>query len=307
MSIKYWFRVPVQILEAEPEDARGWIYLLGQWHIGATPGHNEIRRALGWGAGRVQKFIPKVAKWALLHGASVPEEIAEHFRSSSGAVAEHLRSDTGAPGATSKLDNPAAAEQERSTCGALAEHLRSDSRARDPFKIKREEEREEKGGEPPLQQPRKESPPEAPGASGGASTRRASPESNQGHASPVSGASVAVPAEGDLLPLLSRHLQIGYAAQAARSLHGAGICTVADAAPMDEWDIGQVVGAKYKAGTVKALREGGWLPPKERNARPATLPALPDAAQSTVKKRTLFNTIGKEEEHGHQRRTKGAS
>lgn len=138
-----WFRVPVQLIQSEPEDARGWIYLLGQWHIGANPGHNEIRRALGWGAGRVQKFIPKVAKWALLHGATVPEEVAEHFRSSSGAVAEQQRSSTGAGQPALIEDNQVVSEQERSTTGANAEQQRSGSRAGDPFREIKRERREE--------------------------------------------------------------------------------------------------------------------------------------------------------------------
>ncbi len=290
-----WFRVPVQLIQSEPEEARGWIYLLGQWHIGATPGHNEIRRALGWGAGRVQRFIPKAAKWALEHGASVPAEVAEHFRSSSGAVAEQQRSTIGACQPALIEDNRGVPEQERSTTGANAEQQRSDSRAGDPFReIKRERREEKKGEESPPQQPQKESPPEAPGAFGGASGRPASPESNQGQARPVSGASVAVPAEGDLLPLLTSQLQMGQAAAVGRLLHAAGIHTVADAAPMDEWEIGQIVGSNCKVGTLKALREGGWLPPKERAGRPP-IAALPPQMEQP-KKRTLFESISTQRE-----------
>ena len=305
MSIKYWFRVPVQILEAEPEEAAAWVYLLGKWHMGATPGHNEIRRALGWGAGRVQRFIPKVAKWALLHGASVPEEIAEHFRSSSGALAEQQRSDTGAPGATSKLDNPVAAEQERSSSGALAEQQRSDSRVRDPFReIKRREgeEREERGA-PPANPPAPEARREPSGGSGGASGRAALPESTVAPPSAPPGPSQPPPAEGDLLPLLMQHLAGGHAVQVAGKLYQAGVQRVADAEALDEFNIGQIVGSNCKVGTLKALRAGGWISPKERTAGRST-PASPP---SGVKQRTLFNTIGKEEEHGHQRRTKGAA
>ena len=304
-AIPPWFRVPVQLIQSEPEEARGWLYLLGQWHIGASPGHNEVRRALGWGAGRVQKFSPKVAKWALAHGATVPEEVAEHFRSSSGAIAEQQRSDTGAPVRALTEENQAAPEQYRSSSGAVAEQQRSDSRAGDPFRKKERSEEREERGEPPTRQPQQEGPPEAPGASGGASGRPASPESNLGQARPVSGTSLPVPAEGDLLPLLTSQLQMGQAAAVGRLLHTAGIYTVADAAPMDEWEIGRIVGTNHKVGTIKALRAGGWLPPKERSTRPA-LPT-DTAGPSGVKKRTLFAQIGKEDADVQPQRNQRAS
>ena len=87
-----WFRVPSHIVLMEPSDAAGWLWLLGMWHAGHAPRHNEIRRHLGWGAGRVQAFIPKVARWAIENGAQVPSEVAEQFRSSHGAGAEQERS-----------------------------------------------------------------------------------------------------------------------------------------------------------------------------------------------------------------------
>jgi hypothetical protein len=112
-----------------------------------------------------------------------------------------------------------------------------------------------------------------------------------------------VPAEGDLLPLLMQHLAGGYAVKVARKLFDAGVQRVADAEALDEFNISQIVGSQCKVGTLKALREGGWMSPRERTAG-RSMPALPP---SGVKQRTLFNTIGKEEEHGHQRRAKGAS
>jgi hypothetical protein len=100
-----------------------------------------------------------------------------------------------------------------------------------------------------------------------------------------------------------QHLAGGYAVQVAAKLYQAGVHRVADAEALDEFNISQIVGSQCKVGTLKALREGGWMPPRERTAG-RSMPALPAPG---VKQRTLFNTIGKEEEHGHQRRAKGAS
>lgn len=159
----------------------------------------------------------------------------------------------------------------------------------------------EERGEPPTRQPQQESPPGTSGGFGGASGHPASPESNVGQASATPAPSLPVPAEGDLLPLLMKHLAGGHAVQVARKLYDAGVSRAADADALDEFNIGQIVGSGCKVGTLKALRDGGWLPPKERSARPV-LPVLPAGCPPGVKPRTLFSRIGKEESDAQQPR-----
>lgn len=244
-----WFRVPSHIILMEPAEAAAWLWLLGMWHAGHTPRHNEIRRHLGWGAGRVQAFIPKVGKWASEAGASMPPEVAEQFRSSSGAVAEQLRSTTGAGETSIKAGKSKAPEQHRSDTGAVAEQQRSDSRAGDLLKEveKREEEREK--GEAPVQV--------------------------------IQGtqATVVIPAEpvveSPLVDLLSgAGLAPGQVAAVARKLLEAGIQSPTDeaAAVYDDFSLGNLVGNQHKGKVLPAFRRAGWLPPKERRQSMSALP-----------------------------------
>ena len=245
-----WFRVPSHIIHMEPAEAAAWLWLLGMWHAGHAPRHNEIRRHLGWGAGRVQAFLPKVGKWASEAGASMPPEVAEQFRSSSGAVAEQLRSSSGAGEASIKAGKSKAPEQHRSATGAVAEQQRSDSRAGDLLKeVDHRSEDLERGGEAPVQT--------------------------------IHGtqATVVIPAEpvveSPLLSLLtSSGMAMGQAAGVARKLLEAGITspTCQQAMAVDAFDLGRMVGSQHKGRVVVAFREAGWFPPNERQSVSAMPP-----------------------------------
>jgi hypothetical protein len=246
-----WFRVPSHIILMEPDEAAAWLWLLGMWHAGHAPRHNEIRRHLGWGAGRVQKFIPKVEKWAAEAGAAMPPGVAEQFRSSCGAVAEQLRSNTGAGETKTNAVNSKAPEQQRSDTGAGAEQERSDSRARNSSAQKRErrEEEREKKGEEPTQ------------TIHGPQATVVLPE--------------PPPEESPLLALLaSSGMPMGQAAAVARKLLEVGIVSLdcPEMEALDEWDLGRIVGTQ-KGRVIAAFRKAGWLPPKER--RQQGIPALP--------------------------------
>lgn len=260
-----WFRVPSHIVLMEPAEAAAWLWLLGMWHAGHSPRHNEIRRHLGWGAGRVQAFIPKVGKWAIEAGASMPPEAAEQFRSSCGAVAEHYRSTTGAGETSTKAGKSKAPEQHRSDTGAVAEQQRSDSRAGDLLReVEQRSEDLERGGGPPPQ--------------------------------PIQGKQATVilsepPAvESPLLSLLaSSGMSMGQAALTLRALDEAGVTSLDSEAlvPLDEFDLGRIVG-KAKGQVVAALRRAGWRPPKERQAK---VPALPKSGGMDVA-RGLWEAAG---------------
>ena len=76
-------------------------------------------------------------------------------------------------------------------------------------------------------------------------------------------------AESELLPLLvNAGLNLGAASGVIQALRGASILVVGDALPLDEWDLGRIVGTSRKVATIKAFRAGGWLPPKERASKP---------------------------------------
>ena len=70
-------------------------------------------------------------------------------------------------------------------------------------------------------------------------------------------------------------LNLGAASGVARKLAEASVLVPRDADPLDEFDLGRIVGSDRKAATIKALRAGGWLPPKER----AEVPDIPSVDQ----------------------------
>ena len=78
--------------------------------------------------------------------------------------------------------------------------------------------------------------------------------------------------------LMNAGMPGGHAASTANKLVLEGITDpLGDvAAPLDEWDIGSIVGSRRKGLTIKAFRDAGWKPPKEREAlargRPQALP-----------------------------------
>jgi len=72
-----------------------------------------------------------------------------------------------------------------------------------------------------------------------------------------------------MLPLLvNAGLNLAAASGVVRKLADASVLRPRDADPLDEWDIGRIVGSDRKAPTIKALRAGGWMPPKERASAP---------------------------------------
>lgn len=64
--------------------------------------------------------------------------------------------------------------------------------------------------------------------------------------------------------LMGAGLNLGAASGVARKLADASVLELRDADPLDEFDVGRIVGSDRKAPTIKALRAGGWMPPKER-------------------------------------------
>ena len=129
-----------------------------------------------------------------------------------------------------------------------SDRKRTASCARDPFK--REEKIEKRGegeGEaPPLKQ------------------EQGVQEVGFGPKSHMQGPSPEV-SESELLPLLvNAGLNLGAASGVIQALRGASILVVGDASPLDEWDLGRIVGTSRKVATIKAFRAGGWMPPKER-------------------------------------------
>ena len=74
----------------------------------------------------------------------------------------------------------------------------------------------------------------------------------------------------DFSPILALLVNVGipatYAASTARKLVEAGITEPTDevAMALDEFDLGRIVGSQRKGQTIKAFREAGWKPPKER-------------------------------------------
>jgi hypothetical protein len=72
-----------------------------------------------------------------------------------------------------------------------------------------------------------------------------------------------------MLPLLmAAGLNLGAASGVCRKLAEASVLVPRDADPLDEFDLGRIVGSDRKAAAIKALRAGGWLPPKERRVAP---------------------------------------
>jgi hypothetical protein len=130
-----------------------------------------------------------------------------------------------------------------------SDRKRTASCAGDPFKRseKIEIRGEGEGGVPPLKQEQ------------GVQDVGFGPKSHRQGPSPEVEAS-------ELLPLLvNAGLNLGAASGVINALRIASVLTVDDAVSLDEFDVGRIVGSSRKAPTIKALRAGGWLPPKERN------------------------------------------
>ena len=74
----------------------------------------------------------------------------------------------------------------------------------------------------------------------------------------------------DFSPILALLVNVGipagYAASTTKKLVDAGITDPTDevAMALDEFDLGRIVGSQRKGQTIKAFREAGWKPPKER-------------------------------------------
>jgi hypothetical protein len=76
-----WFRVPAFLggrlhgdhVATEPE---AWIDLLGRWSLGEDVSACAFADATCWGKGRVLKFMPKAAEWAIANGGTLPRRWA---------------------------------------------------------------------------------------------------------------------------------------------------------------------------------------------------------------------------------------
>ena len=233
-QVALWYRVPQWIggrLSGDhvATDAEAWVDLLGRWHQGEDVSACAFQKATGWGKGRVLAFMPKVAVWALDSGASLPKSWSDRLPDRpSDRKRTGLR--TGADKHVPALSDGIGPETDRAS-----DRKRTASCARDPFK--REEKIEKRGegeGEaPPLKQ------------------EQGVQEVGFGPKSHMQGPSPEV-SESELLPLLvNAGLNLGAAS--------------GDASPLDEWDLGRIVGTSRKVATIKAFRAGGWMPPKERN------------------------------------------
>ena len=247
MNETAWYRVPQWIggrLTGDhvATDAEAWVDLLGRWHQGEDVSACAFQKATGWGKGRVLAFMPKVANWAVETGASLPKAWSDRLPDRpSDRKRTDIRTDEnkGVP-ALSGSNGP---ETDRAS-----DRKRTASCARDPFKRSEEIEiRSEGGGEAPPPKPEQ-----------GVQEVGFGPKSHRQGPSPEP--------ESELLPLLvNAGLNLGAASGVIQALRGASIMVVGDALPLDEWDLGRIVGTSRKVATIKAFRAGGWMPPKERN------------------------------------------
>lgn len=73
-----WFRVPAFVAcrlhgDHVATEYEAWTDLLGRWHMGEDVSACAFAEATKWGKGRVLKFMPKVAEWAIEAGADLPK------------------------------------------------------------------------------------------------------------------------------------------------------------------------------------------------------------------------------------------
>jgi hypothetical protein len=232
-------------------DAEAWVDLLGRWHQGEDVSACAFQRAAGWGKGRVLAFMPKVAIWAVDAGASVPKAWLDRV---SDRPTDRKRTDIRTD---ADKDVPALSDSNGPETDRASDRKRTASCAGDPIKRsdKTEIRSEGEGAAPPPQT--------------GVSDRKFGPSPEPVQPSPEV-------ASSEMLPLLmAAGLNLGAASGVCRKLAEASVLVPRDADPLDEFDLGRIVGSDRKAATIKALRAGGWLPPKER----AEVPDIPSVDQ----------------------------
>lgn len=274
MNEAAWYRVPQWIggrLTGDhvATDAEAWVDLLGRWHQGEDVSACAFQKATAWGKGRVLAFMPKVAVWAAEAGASMPKSWSDRVadRPTDRKRTEHRTNEN--------KDVPAKKVDVGPETDRASDRKRTASCARDPFK-REEEIKIERGGEepPPLNPPKAHAPADPGRMSIG---RKPAPE--QGVSEVKFGPSISPPPkteetqESPLLPLLvNAGMNLGAASAVINAFRLASVLTLTDAATLDEWDLGRIVGINRKVATVKAFRSGGWVPPKERRTGPSAMP-----------------------------------
>lgn len=150
MSNNDWFRVPLFLPTLEADEQSAWVAVLARWHSGGHFGNRELRRMVGWGAGRVRAFLDRVRAWAIEARARFESAPEPRPASTAGPVPAHFETTTGPQ--ADHVPSPKPAQSDSIGPGPDQDRTakRTTSRAGDPYLEKRREEiRSERGRVPP--------------------------------------------------------------------------------------------------------------------------------------------------------------